>query len=103
MAQAEINKWTCCRPLVMNSLREIFWVSVTYSFKLHAIHIPGHLNEIPDTIYRNCMNLARSSIVSPFYIVGIMVNYDLDVVITHVTLCIALCIASASKGTLTAE
>ena len=52
VAKAIINKGTCKSPLVMNSLRDLFWLSVKYNFKLHAVHIPGQLNMLPDTISR---------------------------------------------------
>ena len=52
VAKAIINKGTCHSPLVMEALRNLFWLSVQYNFKLHAIHIPGRIHTIPDTISR---------------------------------------------------
>ena len=52
VTKAIINKGTCKNPYVMSALRELFCSMVKYDFKLHAIHIPGVLNEIPDSISR---------------------------------------------------
>ena len=52
VAKAIINKGSCRSPTVMSALRDLFWLSVTYNFKLHAIHIPGRFNLLPDTISR---------------------------------------------------
>lgn len=52
VAKAIINRGTCRNPFVMNKLRELFWLSVKYNFKIHAVHLPGVLNCIPDSISR---------------------------------------------------
>ena len=52
VAKAVINKGTCKNPLVMESLRNLFWLQVKYNFRLKAIHIPGSLNDLPDAISR---------------------------------------------------
>jgi hypothetical protein len=52
VAKAIINRGTCKNKVVMKALRELFWIMESYNFKLHAIHIPGSLNRIPDCISR---------------------------------------------------
>ena len=52
VAKAIINRGTCKSKLIMGSLRELFWLMENFNFKLHAIHIPGRLNQIPDCISR---------------------------------------------------
>ena len=52
VAKSVINKGTCINPVVMDALRGLFWVQVMYDFKLHAIHFPGTLNQLPDSISR---------------------------------------------------
>ena len=52
VAKAVINKGTCHNKFVMEQLRQLFWLSVQYNFKLHAIHMPGVLNQLPDSISR---------------------------------------------------
>ena len=52
VAKAIINKGTCRSPIVMNLLRELFWLSEQHQFKLRAMHIPGKLNQLPDCISR---------------------------------------------------
>ena len=51
-AKAIINKGTCRNKLVMAELRDLFWLSVQYNFKMRAIHIPGVINQLPDSISR---------------------------------------------------
>ena len=46
------NKGRCKNDLVMNIMRNVFWLSVQYNFKLIFIHIPGILNVLPDSISR---------------------------------------------------
>ncbi|XP_006820252.1 uncharacterized protein LOC102809009 [Saccoglossus kowalevskii] len=41
VAMANINHGTSRNPLVMSALRELFWLSVSYNFNIHAIHITG--------------------------------------------------------------
>ena len=52
VTKAIINKGTCKNAFVMDKLRHLFWLSVRYNFKLHAVHVPGLLNNIPDSISR---------------------------------------------------
>ena len=52
VTKAVINRGHCRSNIVMKHLRRLFWLMVKYNFKLHAIHIPGKLNVIPDTISR---------------------------------------------------
>ena len=52
VAKAVINRGTYRDPYIMSALRYLFWISVEYNFKLHAIHIPGTLNQLPDAISR---------------------------------------------------
>ena len=52
VAKAILNKGSCRNKLVMEELRQLFWLSVNYNFTIRAIHIPGCINEIPDSISR---------------------------------------------------
>ena len=52
VTKAVINKGTCKSPLVMKHLRRLFWEMELYNFKLHAVHIPGCINFLPDAISR---------------------------------------------------
>ena len=52
VTKAVINKGTCRNEVVMTALRELFWLTVEYNFRLHAIHIPGSLNQLADAISR---------------------------------------------------
>ena len=52
VAKCIINKGTCKQEQVMGCLRRLFWLQVQYNFRLNAIHIPGCLNQIPDSISR---------------------------------------------------
>ena len=47
-----INKGTSKNNIIMENLREMFWLSAIYNFDIKAIHIPGAQNEIPDAISR---------------------------------------------------
>ena len=49
---AIINKGSCRHPLVMDSLRRIFWISAMYKFRLRAVYIPGAANTVADQISR---------------------------------------------------
>lgn len=52
VAKGIINKGRCKSPYVMNWLREMFWLMTVFNVRVHAIHIPGSLNQIPDAISR---------------------------------------------------
>lgn len=47
-----INKGSCKNPYVMNSLRNIFWLSAVYNFRLKALYYPGRHNRIADAVSR---------------------------------------------------
>ena len=47
-----IRNGTTANPVVMNYLRELFWISAFYNFDLIPVHIKGHDNILPDTISR---------------------------------------------------
>ena len=52
VTKAVINKGTCKNKYVMAALRELFWLSVHYNFRIRAIHIPGVINQMADAISR---------------------------------------------------
>ena len=47
-----INKGSTSNPLVMDTLRHLFWLSAFFNFKLTARHIPGQCNIIAGAISR---------------------------------------------------
>jgi hypothetical protein len=51
-AKAAINKGKARSKLAMDMVREIFWWSTIYNFKIRAVHIPGRLNINADAISR---------------------------------------------------
>jgi hypothetical protein len=51
-AAAIINKNSCKNKVLLQSLRDMFWVAVKYNFVVKAIHMPGYLQTIPDAISR---------------------------------------------------
>ena len=51
-AVGTINKGTCRNPIAMHYLRELFWLSAIYNFRITASHIPGIENAIADAISR---------------------------------------------------
>ena len=53
-----LNKGSCKHPAAMDWLREIFWLSATYNFRLSSRHILGPENVLADRLSR----LTRSSI-----------------------------------------
>jgi len=52
VAKVVINRGSYRDPYIMSALRYLFWMSVEHNFKLHAIHVPGTLNQLPDAISR---------------------------------------------------
>lgn len=52
VTKAIINKGTCKNNLVMGHLRHLFWLSVKHNFRLRAIHVPGAINFIADSVSR---------------------------------------------------
>jgi len=52
VTKAVINKGTCRNELVMDNLRKLFWLTVQYNFRLRAVHIPGSINSLADSISR---------------------------------------------------
>lgn len=59
-----LNKGTCKQPLVMASLRRLFWLSAMYNFKLHALYYPGHRNILADAASRLPLPGARDRLYS---------------------------------------
>lgn len=51
-AVAIINKGSSKDPLVMDSLRRVFWLSATFNFRLHACFYPGTSNFLADSVSR---------------------------------------------------
>ena len=51
-AMAMINKGSCKNPLVMQSLRRVFWLSVQYNFSLKAKYYLGSSNRLADLVSR---------------------------------------------------
>jgi hypothetical protein len=47
-----INKGLSKHPLVMASLRRVFWLSALYNFRLKAVYYPGSSNRIADSVSR---------------------------------------------------
>ncbi len=51
-AVAIINRGSCHNPVVMQSLRRIFWLYVKYNFRLTASYIKGRENVLADAVSR---------------------------------------------------
>lgn len=51
-AVAIINKGTTKSPIMMFYLRQLFWLSARYNFRLQVVHLPGKLNTTADHISR---------------------------------------------------
>ena len=49
---AAINKGTSKSPVIMACLRQLFWLSVKFDFKITAHYLPGSKNHLADTISR---------------------------------------------------
>ena len=47
-----VNKGSSRDPIVMDSLRNIFWMSAVYNFRLKAVYYPGKFNIVADSISR---------------------------------------------------
>ena len=47
-----INKGSCRNPLVMASLRRVFWYSAIFNFRIKAVYYPGRYNSIADAVSR---------------------------------------------------
>ena len=52
VCRALINKGTSRHLLIMESLRELFWLSVQYNFHIRAVHVRGQDNTVADAISR---------------------------------------------------
>ena len=52
VTKAILNKGRSKNAYINKLLRDMFWWSVKYNFVVRAIHVPGALNTIPDTISR---------------------------------------------------
>ena len=51
-ARAILNKGTCRNKTVMMYIRQLFWLSAIYNFKIQAIYLPGKLNVWADAVSR---------------------------------------------------
>ena len=49
-AVAMINKGSTKNPVVMAWLRDLFWLSAVYNFRIQAVYVPGKYNIISDSI-----------------------------------------------------
>lgn len=52
VAKSIINKGTTKNPVIMQELRDLYWLMVQYNFTLKAIHCPGCIHVLPDAISR---------------------------------------------------
>ena len=52
VTKAILNKGRSRHPYINKLLRQMFWLCAKYNFSVRAIHVPGLLNTIPDTISR---------------------------------------------------
>lgn len=51
-AASVINKCSCKNEVLMQCMRDMFWVSVTYNFSVKAFYMPGYYQTLPDAISR---------------------------------------------------
>ena len=51
-AVAMLNKGTTKNPVMMQFLRQLFWLSATFNFRIKAFHVPGRENILADDISR---------------------------------------------------
>lgn len=51
-ACAIINKGSCKNPVVMDSLRRVFWLSAIFNFRLKAVYYDGKSNFLSDSVSR---------------------------------------------------
>ena len=51
-AMSVLNKGTCHNDVVMEALRDLFWLSIKYNFELVAVHIRGIDNVTSDVVSR---------------------------------------------------
>ena len=47
-----INRGSSRNPMVMDWLRELFWLSATHNFRIIALHVPGAINTRADALSR---------------------------------------------------
>ena len=50
--RAALNRGACRDPLLMACLREMWWLSTVYNFKVKSVHIAGALNILADSLSR---------------------------------------------------
>lgn len=50
--KAILNRGRSRHPYINKLLRQMFWLCAKYNFSVRAIHVPGLLNTIPDTVSR---------------------------------------------------
>ena len=80
-AKSVINKGTCKNVFMMEQLRSLFWLCVHNNLKLHAIHIAGVINIIPDSISRlreRGEHLQLTSLLRNWHRIPIGVDYQLN-------------------------
>ena len=51
-AKSILNKGGTKKNQVMVVMRQLFWLSAQYDFKISAIHVPGRFHHLPDAISR---------------------------------------------------
>ena len=51
-AMSVLNKGSCHGKVMMDAIRQLFWLSTKYNFELRAVHIGGVYNVTSDTISR---------------------------------------------------
>ena len=52
VTKAIINKGRCKNQYINDLLRGMCWQTIVFNFEIRAIHVPGLLNSLPDTISR---------------------------------------------------
>ena len=65
-AQGIINKGSCKEPLVMQALRELFWLSATYNFHITALHLARQFNQESD--WASCLHDWKNIVLIDMYL-----------------------------------
>jgi hypothetical protein len=75
-AVAIINKESCNNPFVSESLRQVFWLSIYFNFRIKAVYYKGssklyllieHLDYMNIRVWKNCVTLLTNCFLSINY------------------------------------
>jgi hypothetical protein len=92
---AAVNQGTSRSVGMLSIIKQLFWLSVEFDFRLSAQHLPGRLNVLSDCLFR--LDVVDSAVLAKSFL-SVSVNEIVECA-DHMTYCAFLSLQEAWRGT----